>query len=556
VLIGENDSGKTAIIDAIKLILKTHSYEWLRITEDDFHENADRLRIELTLENFSDNEASHFTEWLGWKIENDIRKPYLRLIYDVSRNTDRILPADVHAGADDEGHPLTADAREYLKITYLKPLRDAGSEFAPKKNSRISQILQAHDAFKGQNDSHYLVKLFNKFNLSIEKYFDGKQPKSENDDEFEDISDLKGKELKEKIDEFIHAIYDKSKQSRFSVAEGNLKIILEKLELSIAEEFRPGLGTLNRLFIASELLHLDKPNWDGLRLGLIEELEAHLHPQAQMQIIEYLQSLKNIQIILTTHSPNLASKVKLENVIFCKGNIAFPMGSNYTYLDSSDYTFLEIFLDTTKSNLFFAKGVIFVEGWAEEILVPALARKLGLDLTSHGVSTVNVAGTAFLRYAKIFQRKQMPNVGIPVSIITDLDIMPREEDTMLNGKSRREMAIENAREKYESDDVKTFVSRHWTLEYCIFKSLILSQKFQEIAKSIHTRTDWTNFESALMTKLSNGDLNKTGIAYALANFLNSDCNSPQPEIKFDKSDPAIEYLLEAIKHACAINNQR
>ena len=36
VLIGENDSGKTAIIDAIKIVLKTHAYEWIKIEHDDF----------------------------------------------------------------------------------------------------------------------------------------------------------------------------------------------------------------------------------------------------------------------------------------------------------------------------------------------------------------------------------------------------------------------------------------------------------------------------------------------------------------------------------------
>ena len=74
-----------------------------------------------------------------------------------------------------------------------------------------------------------------------------------------------------------------------------------------------GLGTLNRLFMAAELLHLNKEDWHGLRLGLVEELEAHLHPQAQMQVIEALQKHDQIQIILSTHSPNLASKVRLEN---------------------------------------------------------------------------------------------------------------------------------------------------------------------------------------------------------------------------------------------------
>ena len=83
VLIGENDSGKSAIIDAIKLVLKTHSYEWIRIAEDDFHQETARFRIELVFDDLSDEEAKNFTEWLGWHGEGEGAKPYLRLIYDV-----------------------------------------------------------------------------------------------------------------------------------------------------------------------------------------------------------------------------------------------------------------------------------------------------------------------------------------------------------------------------------------------------------------------------------------------------------------------------------------
>lgn len=197
------------------------------------------------------------------------------------------------------------------------------------------------------------------------------------------------------------------------------------------------MGTLNRLFMSSELLHLGKEDWNGVRLGLIEELEAHLHPQAQMQIIESLQDQSAIQLILATHSPNLGSKVKLENLIICNNNNAFPMGKKYTKLKDSDYSFLERFLDITKANLFFAKGVLLVEGWAEEILLPALAmaiKKVNIidkDLTEAGVSVVNIGNTAFLRYASVFQRKEKPEMDIPVAVITDLDIKLEEESMVV-----------------------------------------------------------------------------------------------------------------------------
>ena len=138
-------------------------------------------------------------------------------------------------------------------------------------------------------------------------------------------------------------------------------------------------------YIATELLLLKRTNYYGLKLSLIEEVEAHLHPQAQLRLIEYLQNeiagKSKVQLIMTTHSPNLASKVKLDNLIICKGEKVFPMRSDFTELEKGDYLFLERFLDVTKANLFFAQSVILVEGDAENILIPVIADILGRPLT-------------------------------------------------------------------------------------------------------------------------------------------------------------------------------
>ncbi|HLS11557.1 MAG TPA: AAA family ATPase [Flavobacteriaceae bacterium] len=558
VLIGENDSGKSAIVDAIKLTLKTHSYEWFRLDWDDFHDGSDRLRIEIRFDELSDNEAKNFTEWLGWNGENDDAKPFLRLIYDATRNLDDkyIHPTEVRAGVDETGYQLTAEAREYLKTTYLKPLRDAKSELIPRKNSRLTQILQGHEAFKGKDQDHLLVDLFQDFNEHVAKYFEG----TDKDGVALTGESLKGKELKAEIDKFIQAFYSRDKESNFGVLGNNLKNILEKLELSIKDELNPGLGTLNRLFMASELLHLQKKNWNGLRLGLIEELEAHLHPQAQMQIIEALQHEEKIQLILTTHSPNLASKLKLENLIICASNNAYPMGASYTKLDSDNYKFLEKFLDTTKANLFFAKGVILVEGWAEEILIPSIAKAVGVNLTENGVSIVNIGHTGFDHYSKIYIRKEGPNMNIPVAVITDSDIreyeksnqeyIKRDVDTVVR---ENESAIESINAKSEQV-VKYFVAPNWTLEYSLFKSPSLSAVFQEICKKIHSRTDWdTDFEKALAKKLLNNGLKKTEIAYQMADKIDEDLIKPPNErminIDSENDQDSIIYLINAIKYA-------
>ena len=603
VLIGENDSGKSSLLDAVKLVLKTHSYEWIRVELEDFFKDTLRFRIELRFDELSDDEAKNFTEWLGWEGEGENAKPFLRIIYDLSRNQDRIFPSEVKAGLDEEGYSMNAEAREYLKITYLKPLRDAKTELVPKQNSRLSQILQGHDAFKGDERNHYLFNEFVKFNNIVKKYFEGKKGDSD-----ELIDDQKGKDLKKEIDRFIREFYDRQKETNFGMAPEKLRNILEKLELTIKEEFNPGLGTLNRLFMASELLHLNKKDWNGLRLGLIEELEAHLHPQAQMQVIETLQEEKNIQLIVTTHSPNLGSKVKLENLILVSGNNAFPLSSNYTDLDEVDYNFLERFLDTTKANLFFAKGVILVEGWSEEILLPTLAKKmksLGIienDLTEAGVSVVNVGSTAFLRYVKIFLRKEKPFVDLPVAVITDLDLKPVEYELIkgiTNEKTKKknfcisaftpeEIERHKSKRIYDQHDqnIRTFISPFWTFEYCLarsglkklfYKSVLLalheqklSQKIRGIDKYLNAVEEidtyfnsWTNNgeEIALdiylqilgeqkILSLCKEQISKPIIAQQFAKQLEEDTSIETENLE---SDSNLTYLLSAIKYVTRAN---
>ena len=532
VLIGENDSGKTAIIDAIKIVLKTHSYEYIKIEADDFYNNSDRLRIELEFKGLLDEEAKNFIEWLTWEGQGEDLIPILRVFYDVRRKDYKILPSEVRAGEDTEGNRLTAEAKEFLKITYLRPLRDAESGLVPKRNSRLSQILLGDDIFKV--DNHFLVSKFRDINDELKKYF------NEGD----------GSPIKENINKYIKGFYGQEKEVIFDTASNDIKSILEKLSLLLSGEDNVGLGTLNRIFMATELLHLDKENREGLRLGLIEELEAHLHPQAQMQVIETLQKQEKVQLIITTHSPNLASKIKLENLIICNGNNAFPMGKDYTELNEDSYVFLEKFLDVTKSNLFFAKGVILVEGWAEEILIPSLAKAIGIDLTAKGVSVVNIGNVGFDHYSKIFLRKDgCSPMKIPVAVVTDCDVKEYKKE---GSEYQRRNDIDSERknkireiESKSSQNVNYFVAPHWTLEYSLFLSQSLTTKFQEIVKSIHKKIDKkVNFEEGLAMKLlKKGKLEKTEIAYKLANYLDSLEN-----ISLEEND-TICYLKKAIKYA-------
>lgn len=474
-IIGENDSGKTAVVDAIKIILNTRTPEWIRLTKEDFYENTHELRIECVFSDLSTDEAANFIEFLGFD-NND--EQFLKLqLHGIKKDGD-VLYYDIKAGVDTVGILLPAHLKEKLRTVYLKPLRDAKRDLIPKKNSRLSQILEAHEVFDGKGDAHELVEKFSTLENAIEQYF---------------ISDNEGKKPKNDIEEILEGFFKYKQEVNFTITNKDLRGVLEILKIALDDE-KLGLGSHNLLFMAAELLSLKGNNTDGIRLGLIEELEAHLHPQAQMRVIQTLQEeadKNKVQFILTTHSPNIGSKLKLNSIYISEGKNVFSLKEGETELEKADYEFLERFLDVTKANLFFSNGIILVEGWAEELLIPVLAEKIGINLTKKGVSIVNVGNTAFLRYAKIFKRVNNPQMETPVSIITDLDIKPDVFNSLPNKKTKKtekdytvKNKINDKKNKYNGGPVQTFVSPRWTLEYCIALSPLAPLLFQAIKKSI------------------------------------------------------------------------
>jgi putative ATP-dependent endonuclease of OLD family len=540
VLIGENDSGKTAIIDAVKLVLKTHAFEWIRVEEDDFFKESTQLRIELEFAGIEPEEGKNFIEWLGWRDEGKLAAPFLRLILQAERDEDRIKPSEVRAGVEGQGSQMSLEAKEYLKVTYLRPLRDAEADLIPKRNSRLAQILRHHPLFDGKSKNHALVEAFEQLNVQIKNYF---------------RQNGEGKvEITDKIDGFLKKFISDSAATEFDTGKTELLHIFEKLALNVGGVMNPGLGTLNRLYMAFELLHLQKKNWTGLRLGLIEELEAHLHPQAQMKVIEALQDETEVQFLLTTHSPNLASKVKLKNLILCNGGNVYPLGSEiertedgkikpdrYTKLEPSDQAFLEYFLDVTKANLFFARGVILVEGWSEELLIPVIADKIGCNLTKHEVSIVNVGSTAYKRYSKIFLRADGKELAVPVAVVIDLDIRP-DNDGIFDEAGEK---AKKAKFEKSAQGVRVFVSKQWTLEWCIAKSKI-GGKFQQIVTDVHPKTSGyrDDFMPTLSKNLMTNNLDKTDIAARLALDLKDNL------ALINENDEWLKYLMDAIRHAC------
>lgn len=420
-LIGENESGKTTIIDAIRLILHTQTYEYTRIYEDDFHYDGrsyrTKLRIECIFKGFSDAEAGQFLEWI---VFNEGKEYELRVWLDSEMTDDNKIVTDIRAGADETGTRLDSNAANRLRITYLKPLRDAESEMSSGRRSRFAQLLKSHSIFnipEEQKENHPLVNASKQAKNDIESYFNPSDTKSE------EIGSIQsGDIITNAIKQYLNSFSGESKEPKVTAMGTKLWQILQQLSLTVDHD-QTSLGVQNLLYMAAEMIMIEDNKSPCLRLVAVEELEAHLHPNFQMNVLREIEQSKDMQFILTTHSTVVGASTKLDNVIICRDKAVFPI-RDYSNLGSYDKQFLGRFLEYTKANLFFCKGVIIVEGDSENLLVPAIAEiVLGRPLHSFGVSIVNVGSKALMRYAKIFEPKegQQP-MNMKVALLYDGDI--------------------------------------------------------------------------------------------------------------------------------------
>lgn len=539
VLVGPNDAGKTAIIDAPRYVLWTRGDDYLRLEPSDFHVTPDgnlekELLIRCTFDGLTSDEESRFLEWCN--NENGTLRLHvcLRGALRKLQGGSYAPVTQYRAGKDADGLPLDGELREYLKATYLKPLRDAERELRAGRRSRLSRILGALPNMAMQSESAPTG-----------------QPPTLADTLRGADEGIEGNQAVQTIQGAVNDNYlndlsfpdDRLTATLGLGVKGSFDQLLERLELylnpsaSHAERIARGLGYNNLLFMAAELLLLQS-HPEQIPFLLIEEPEAHLHPQHQtlfMQILEDRSAppaeendnQQQVQVLLTTHSPHLAASANLESMIMVTEHKIYPLKSGQTKLDAEDYSFLRRFLDATKANMFFARGIIIVEGDAENILLPALAKKMGRPLSKHGVSIVNVGHRGLFRYSRILQRADDTEMPIPVALIPDRDIPPDIAKQLVGKKRKTENEWDATKKqehlasltKDEGEVVKAFPSEQWTLEFDLARQpdfAVLIHQAVLVAKGKVGKTrEQLMQEARLQVEKRQADANKTADDIAL-----------------------------------------
>ncbi|MCG9066262.1 AAA family ATPase [Laribacter hongkongensis] len=429
VLVGGNNVGKTAVVDALRALLAGHDEPFPRVDEDDVHRPlggtpAGDIVFEYVFAGLDLDDEADFLAALV-PDGNGKLEAHITIRYSEPDKAGRLRAKRWCGEHEDVG--LTVDMMENLRGVYLPPLRDASQGLKPGRTSQLARLLQllaTEAGIEGINTALQGLDGELKKHLPIVSTHEAINTR---------YKSMLGPQLAQLLDVGLSASDFKSLKSRLS-------LLVDTFEIE-----QNGLGFNNLIFMAVVLSELTK-NPDSCYRGLIvEEPEAHLHPQLQAVLLQYLESIKSVdgekpvQLFVTSHSPNFASIANLESLVCLVdegGSVAtfFPRDVEFA---KGKREKLERYLDVTRAELFFARRVIFVEGAAELMMVDALAKRIGCDLRQHGVSLISVEGLNFDSFLPLFGDKALK---IPVAVLTDADPVAPKPAKKADGTAAPEKA--------------------------------------------------------------------------------------------------------------------
>lgn len=557
-IIGENGSGKTNFFRAIRLILDDNLYRYAyHLEETDFNRGLGEWKghwiiIGIEFSELSDDEAIQALFIHGaCNIENDtvdkatynlffrpkaeIRKKLSELNENDTDGLNEILSeltidnyetvftgkSTVDFNDDNIYEELVGDfenikfsfdideskfgikipnqlsVSKEISFTFIQALRDVLSDFNNNRTNPLLTLLKTQSEKINEDDFKPISDKVEDLNQAIENLGDVKQIRTD---------------IKSTIREAVGETYAPSSLSIKSNLPNEADKLLQSLRLFIGEpqeDYEGGihelsLGGANLIYLTLKLLEYKyrKSNDVFANFLLIEEPEAHIHTHIQKTLFNNLD-FEETQIIYSTHSTQISevSSISRMNILSKKQNYA-EVYQPSTGLKRLEITKLERYLDAIRSNLLFAKGVILVEGDAEEILIPIIIKKvLGVSLDELGISLINIRSTGFKNVAQIFHNNRVKR---RCAIITDLDksISGEETESEKKGKERKIMLEEFTK---ENEWVKTFYA-----DYTFEVDFLLSNNSHEVKKVIDEEYKRDEDKKTINERLDTDDLKISG----------------------------------------------
>jgi len=349
-------------------------------------------------------------------------------------------------------------------FTFIKALRDVVADFSNNHTNPLLTLLKNKSEEIDEVEYTPISDAVKDLNSKIEA--------------LTDVQEIR-KNIKETIKETVGETYAPSSLSIRSSLPDEADKLLQSLKLFIGEpdeDYEGGihelsLGGANLIFLTLKLLEFkyQKAKESFANFLLIEEPEAHLHTHIQKSLFDKI-AYGDTQIIYSTHSTFVSEASNIASVnILSKIRNAAEVFQPTTGLDPGNVIKLQRYLDAVRSNLLFAKGVILIEGDAEEILIPILVKKvLGISLDELGISLINIGSTGFENVAQLFHHDRLRR---NCSIITDLDeaicdTTPLPGDPENEAKYKRKVAASDKAGKERKIKLDEFVFLNPYLKPC------------------------------------------------------------------------------------------
>jgi putative ATP-dependent endonuclease of OLD family len=440
VLVGENNGGKSNIIDAIRLCTAPLSGRRDRYCEEeDLRLGADPANFEIRTE-FEDLSATQKGLLISAVPNPAQDRAKFGLRHEPSSAAQKRGRTSMWAGDHVGGEPEMGST-DLIRHVYLPALRDARQALGSGGASRIVALFR-----------HFLTSEDEEKSLLGSVQREGKH----------DVLTRMNAEIEAALGELTSGVRKQAAKVNFATTTlldvaRDLRFKLGDAGIDLGEISASGLGYANLLYIATVAVELARARDADLTLFLVEEPEAHLHPQLQMLVLEFLldQAQKSrvqearaghpegrIHIIVSTHSPNLTAWVSPKHLVAVR-SIHEPGAegaSGYSHTKCVPVAALGLteralgkinrYLDVSRSALLFGNRALLVEGIAEALLLPVIARRFVLAgdrlrpafLRFKGAVLLPIDGVDFKPYLDVLlASKNGARIADRVVVLTDAD---------------------------------------------------------------------------------------------------------------------------------------